>query len=52
MPVNISNPIMAGNDSAVPVTTRAIRAPLAANGIETRSTSGFTSDRKVATMIR
>ncbi len=52
MPVSISNPIMAGSDSAVPVTTSATMAPLAANGIEASNTNGLMSERNVATMIR
>ena len=52
IPVSIRMPINPGRDSDVLVTTRATMAPVAANGIETRSTSGLSSERKVATMIR
>ncbi len=41
-----------GSDSDVFVITSAMMAPVAANGIDTSSTSGFSSERNVATMIR
>ena len=52
MPVSIRIPIRPGSDSEVLVTTSAMIAPVAAKGIDTSSTSGLSSDRKVATMIR
>ena len=52
MPVSIRIPINPGRDSEVLVTTRATIAPVAANGIDTSSTSGLSSERKAATMIR
>ncbi len=52
MPVSIRIPIRPGSDSDVLVTTSAMMAPVAANGIETSRTSGFSRERKVATMIR
>ena len=52
MPVSIRIPINPGSESEVLVATSAMIAPVAANGIDTSSTSGLSSERKVATMIR
>ena len=52
MPVSIRRPIRPGSDSAVWVTTSAMIAPMAANGIATSRISGFSSERNVATMTR
>ncbi len=51
IPVSMRTPISAGSESDVLVETRAMIVPVAAKGIATSSTSGFSNERKVATMI-
>ncbi len=52
MPVSIRIPINPGSDSEVLVATRAMIAPVAAKGMATSRTNGFSSERNVATMMR
>ena len=52
IPISISRPTIAGTPRAVSVSSSPATAPVAANGIEVSSTSGWTRLRNVATMIR
>ena len=50
MPTSISTPTSEATPSGMPVMTCSAIAPVAANGTETSSSSGCSSDRKVATI--
>ncbi len=52
MPTSISMPIIAARPSEVPVASSRPMAPVAANGIDTSSTSGWIRLRNVATMTK
>ncbi|OUE05349.1 hypothetical protein CMMCAS04_00180 [Clavibacter michiganensis subsp. michiganensis] len=51
MPTSISRPMIDATPSGIPVTTCSSTAPVAANGTETSSTSGWMRLRNVATMM-
>ena len=50
MPISISTPMSEATPSGTPVMICSRIAPVAANGTETSSSSGWRSDLKVATM--
>ncbi len=51
MPTSISSPMIDAMPNGMPEAICSSSAPVAANGIETSSSSGCRSDRNVATMI-
>ena len=50
MPISISTPISDGTPNGTPVTICSRIAPVAANGIDTSSSNGCSSERNVATI--